>query len=267
MLARITPVILTYNEDQNIARTLSCLGWAKDVVVVDSGSTDGTLAILAQFPNVRVFSRRFDTHAGQWRYAVEETDIATEWILRLDADYHVSKALVAELARLDPDPAVSAYRIGFDYAIFSHKLRSSLYPANTILLRKCHFTVWDKGHTEAWEVNGPIAALSGHVVHDDWKPTGQWVVGQTRYMQRELAWIDARKDDGLVRWLRLRPPLMPIAVFLYCLFGKGLVLNGRAGIFYALQRMVAEAVLSLMVLEAKLRELAARPSPDRSENR
>jgi hypothetical protein len=42
------------------------------------------------------------------------------------------------------------------------------------------------------------------------------------------------------------------------LFGKGLVLNGRAGIFYALQRMVAEAVLSLMVLEEKLRDHAAR---------
>jgi hypothetical protein len=46
----------------------------------------------------------------------------------------------------------------------------------------------------------------------------------------------------------VRPPLMPIGVFLYCLFVKGLVLNGRAGIFYALQRMYAEAVLSLMVL-------------------
>ena len=46
---------------------------------------------------------------------------------------------------------------------------------------------------------------------------------------------------------------MPFAVFLYCLFGKGLILNGRAGLFYALQRMVAEAALSLMVLEARLR--------------
>jgi hypothetical protein len=47
---------------------------------------------------------------------------------------------------------------------------------------------------------------------------------------------------------------MPIAIFLFCLFGKGLILNGRAGIFYALQRMVAEAVLSLMVLEERLRD-------------
>jgi hypothetical protein len=80
-------------------------------------------------------------------------------------------------------------------------------------------------------------------------------------MQRELDLLSL-PGSGLRRWLRLRPPLMPIAVFLYCLFGKGLILNGRAGIFYALQRMVAEAVLSLMVLERKLRHRATRSSPE-----
>jgi glycosyltransferase involved in cell wall biosynthesis len=64
-------VLLTYNEEQNIARRLSHIRWAKDIVVVDSGSTDATLAIIAKFPNVRVFNRRFDTHANQWRYAME----------------------------------------------------------------------------------------------------------------------------------------------------------------------------------------------------
>jgi glycosyltransferase involved in cell wall biosynthesis len=108
MLDQITPVLLTYNEEQNIRRTLSHLAWAKDIVVVDSGSTDGTLAALAHFPNVRVFNRRFDTHGKQWRYATEETNIGTDWLLRLDADYQVSDALIAELARLDPDAAVSA---------------------------------------------------------------------------------------------------------------------------------------------------------------
>ena len=266
MLCHITPVLLTYNEEANITRTLSHLTWAKDIVVVDSGSTDGTRAFLAKFPKVRVFNRPFDTHANQWRYAIEETQIATDWILRLDADYQLSDALISQLARLDPNAAVSAYRIGFDYAIFSRELLSSLYPPNTILLRKGCSSVWDKGHTETWDINGPVATLSGRIIHDDWKPTGQWLMGQARYMQRELDWLGVGKD-GLARWLRLRPPLMPIAVFLYCFFGKGLFLNGRAGIFYALQRTVAEAVLSLMVLEKKLREAAARSALNQGEQR
>jgi glycosyltransferase involved in cell wall biosynthesis len=260
MLNRITPVLLTHNEEQNIARTLSRLRWAKDIVVVDSGSTDSTLAFVAKFPNTRVFNRRFDTHAKQWRFAVEETQITTDWFLRLDADYQMTDALIDELSMLDPDAPVSAYRIAFDYAIFSRQLRCSLYPSNTLLMRRGCFSVWDKGHTEAWEVNGPIATLRSRIVHDDWKSTGQWVAGQVRYMQHELEWLQTRKA-GLVRWLRLRPPLMPIAVFLYCLFGRGLLLNGRAGIFYSLQRMVAEAVLSLMVLEKDMRNRAGHSTP------
>jgi glycosyltransferase involved in cell wall biosynthesis len=48
MLDQITPVLLAYNEEQNISRTLSHLAWAKDIVVVDSASTDGTLAASSQ---------------------------------------------------------------------------------------------------------------------------------------------------------------------------------------------------------------------------
>src|SRR5438552_5326522 len=168
MLDHITPVLLTFNEEQNILRTLSHLTWARDIVVVDSGSTDGTLAAIATFPNVRVFKRPFDTHANQWRFAVGETEIATDWILRLDADYQVEKELIAELAGLRPEKAVAAFRIRFRYAIFSRALVSSLYPPNTILLRKGRFSVYDRGHTEAWDVNGEVVTLNARITHDDW---------------------------------------------------------------------------------------------------
>jgi glycosyltransferase involved in cell wall biosynthesis len=251
MLEKITPVLLTYNEQENIARTISGLRWAKDIVVVDSGSNDGTLKILKTFPSVRIFSREFDTHANQWRYATEHTNIGTDWLLRMDADYQLSDALTAELNQLVPGESIGAYRIAFDYAIFSKKLVASLYPPNTILLRRGYFSVVDRGHTEAWEVCGQIVTLRERVIHNDWKSTGRWLSGQTRYMQRELQWL--HRSAGFKRRLRLLPPLMPLAVFLYCLFGKGLIFNGRAGMFYALQRLVAEAVLSLMVIEERLR--------------
>ena len=260
MLDQITPVLLTYNEAPNIARTLSRLCWARDIVVVDTGSTDETLAILASHSNVHTFKRPFDTHARQWRYAVTETGIKTPWILRLDADYQMSEELVDEIRRLDAAAEVAAYRIGFDYAVFSHKLRASLYPANTILLRQGHFAVWDNGHTESWTVDGPIQSLRGRIVHDDWKSVQSWVNAQGRYMSLELTKTSGVRP-GMRDRLRLMPPLMPIAVFLYCLFGKGLIFNGRSGLFYALQRFVAEAVLSLMVLERRLGPAAAKDEP------
>src|ERR1700730_419729 len=253
MLNFITPVLLTYNEAVNIGRTLSRLTWAKDVVVVDSGSTDETLDILSRFPQVRVFSRTFDSHGNQWNYAVRETSIATTWILRLDADYLLTDALIDELKQLDQNACVNAYRIYFDYAIFSRQLRSSLYPANTILLRKDSFSVWDKGHTEAWTVEGPVRTLKARIIHDDRKSTAMWLNAQGRYMRRELDLLRTA-PGGLIRSCRLASPLLPIAVFLYCLCVKGLILDGWAGMFYALQRLVAEATLSLMVLEERLRE-------------
>src|SRR5437867_3521574 len=132
MLEQITPVLLTFNEAENISRTLSRLMWAKDIVVVDSGSTDGTVSLVTKFAQVRVFTRTFDSHHNQWNYAVRNTAIATPWILRLDADYQVTGALVEEISQLDQGDAVDAYYVAFDYAIFSRKLISSLYPPKLV---------------------------------------------------------------------------------------------------------------------------------------
>jgi hypothetical protein len=254
MLEHITPVLLTFNEAANIGRTLSALGWARDIVVVDSGSTDGTLAILGAHPQVRVFHRAFDSHANQWRFATAETAIATSWIFRLDADYHVTPALRAELTKLDPDAPVAAYRIAFDYAVFGRTLRTSLYPPNTILLRQGRFSVNDRGHTEVWTIDGPVRPLSQRVVHDDRKPAAQWLHSQVHYMERELS----TPRRGLADWLRRHPPLMPLATLFYCLFVKRLFLDGRAGLFYTMQRVVAETMLSFMVIDKKLRTFSGK---------
>src|SRR5690242_1558924 len=107
MLDHITPVILTFNEEPNIRRTLTALGWAKRIIVVDSGSTDSTLAILAEDPRITVFSRKFDSHGEQWKFALTQTNICTDWVLRLDADYLVTSELRDEVAQLNPNAPVS----------------------------------------------------------------------------------------------------------------------------------------------------------------
>src|ERR1700730_17884251 len=97
MFDQITPLILTYNEAPNIGRTLEQLRWAHDIVVVGSFSDDETLEIVAEFPRVRVYQRKFDTHEQQWNFGLKETGIKTEWVLALDADYTLSDELIAEL--------------------------------------------------------------------------------------------------------------------------------------------------------------------------
>ena len=79
----ITVMILTFNEAPNIRRTLEKLSWAGDILVIDSGSTDGTLDILREHANVRVLTRVFDTFANQCNYGLEH--VQTEWVLSAHA--------------------------------------------------------------------------------------------------------------------------------------------------------------------------------------
>ena len=255
MLDQITPLILTWNEEANIARTLEKLRWAREIVVVDSGSTDGTRAMCEAFPNVRIVVRPFDNHAAQWNYGLRETDIACEWVLALDADYVLTDAFVDELRMLAPAPATAGYRMRFRYCVFGRPLSGTLYPPLIGLYRRRAAHYVQDGHTQRAVVEGAVGELRAFVLHDDRKPLGRWLCAQDRYAQLECDWLAGRRW-GELRWQdRLRKLLFitPWLVPLYCLtMGKG-YRDGWHGLYYAVQRGVAEAVLSLKLMERKLR--------------
>src|SRR5438046_743661 len=121
----VTPLILTYNEAPNIRRTLEKLSWAREVLVIDSFSTDETLKIAKSFPQVRVIQRQFENHATQWNYGLDQC--ATLCVLALDADYVLDDDLVYELQAFKPQPRVTAYFARFRYCIQGRPLRGTLY--------------------------------------------------------------------------------------------------------------------------------------------
>lgn len=81
-------MIITYNEAANIRRTLDKLGWARRIVVIDSGSTDETLEIARSYSRVEVIYRKFDNFASQCNYGISQ--VTTPWVLSLDADYRAN---------------------------------------------------------------------------------------------------------------------------------------------------------------------------------
>lgn len=255
MLDQITPLLLTFNEAPNIARTLDRLGWARDIVVVDSGSTDATREILARYPKVRVFVRTFTTHAEQWNFGLQQAGINTEWVLALDADYVLTEALVQELTALSPGDGIAGYRVAFTYCIDGKPLRGGLYPPVTVLYRRDGACYVQDGHTQRIQVRGRIDNLSACIRHDDRKPFAHWFAAQTRYMKLEArvirghAWSQPGWPDR-IRKLRI---IAPFVIPIYCLIVKGLVLDGRAGLAYTMQRTIAEMLLSLYLLQDDIR--------------
>jgi glycosyltransferase involved in cell wall biosynthesis len=254
MLSRITPIVLTYNEEPNLERTLRALAWARRVIVVDSFSTDGTLEIAARFPNVALVQREFDDFAGQWNFALGLDLLDTEWVLALDADFFVTDELRAELAELDPPAEVSGYRARFRYVIDGTVLRGALYPPITVLFRRQHARYRQDGH--AYRVglsSGQTHELAQRLWHDDRKPLSRWLRSQERYAAEEAEKL-ARASFAKLRWpdrVRRVPFAAAPLVLLQCLLLKGGLLDGRAGAKYAGQRAVAELLISLELLDRR----------------
>ena len=93
----LTAIILTKNEEANIEACIrSIQQFAKRIVVVDSGSTDRT-ADIAKSYGADVYVHPFENYARQFNWGIENTNIHTKWILRLDADERFTPALCEEL--------------------------------------------------------------------------------------------------------------------------------------------------------------------------
>jgi len=247
-----TAMIITFNEAPNLARCLDRLSWAARILIVDSGSTDATLAIARAYPRVDVVERAFDDFASQCNFGL--TKIATPWVLSLDADYALSEALEGEMGSLR-EGAAQGYAAAFVYRINGRALRGALYPPRTILYRVRGAAYRNEGHGHRVEIPGPVARLAGKIYHDDRKPLATWFDSQKRYARREADYLLSTQLSELGRADRLRrlgwpaPPL----VFLYALLAKGCILDGWPGWFYVLQRTAAEILIALELADRRLR--------------
>ena len=248
MLDQITPVILTRDEEPNIGRTLAQLAWAPDVVVVDSFSTDSTVAICKQFPNVRVVQREIDTLAEQSNFGIRQAN--TPWVMLLDADYFVPEEMVHELRGLVPAPSVRAYLCAFRYAVNGRPLRASLYPARIVLLHREHSEVWQDGHAHRVLADGDVDSLETKIIHDDRKSFARFLDRQKKYMRQEAEKLRTADPRALSMAGRVRKLVVvaPFAVVLHTLFVKGLIFDGVAGLRYTWERFVAELILSRELL-------------------
>lgn len=251
--AGVTPLVLTYNEAPNIGRCLERLAWARRVIVLDSGSTDETAGIVSRFPNAELHVRSFDNHAAQWNHGLAL--VSSPWVLSLDADYLVPQTFVDRVAGILGRTDVDAVFASFRYCIMGRPLRGSLYPPRAVLFRreKCRYET--DGHTQRLAFAGPSTSLGISFDHDDRKTLNRWLEAQGKYSKLEAEKLLTANPETLTRRDRLRRSVVlgPPVVFLYTLLVARTIFDGWPGWYYTLQRTLAEVLLSLHLLDRRLR--------------
>lgn len=267
----LTALILTYNEEENIGRTLASLRWLPQVLIIDSYSDDATLEIAEKYPNVSISQHTFGTFASQCQHGLSL--IKTEWVLSLDADYVLTSELVEEIKNVPGPRDIAGYRARFRYCIYGAPLRRTLLPPRTVLYRRANASYYAEGHGHRVRIDGKTGELNGYILHDDRKPLQRWYESQIRYAELEARYLlgadselsvtsyrlsgeekgrarELSVQDKVRKMIFVAPVIMPV----YLLIGYGLILDGWRGWYYAFQRTVAELLLSLRLLEAKLQE-------------
>ena len=242
-------LILTLNEERDLPRCLASIRGCDDIVVLDSGSTDGTVEI-ARAAGARVYARRFDDFAGQRNYAQREIPFRHPWVFHLDADEQLTPELDAECraatARTDVDGMLVAPRMLWERRWIPH---CTDYPAwQARFVRAPHFEFIQVGHGQREAPHMRMARLSANYLHDlSSGGEAAWLEKHRRYARAEAqahlaAGSGARLADlfageRLIRRRTLKRlsyalPCRPALRFVYQYLLRGGFLDGRAGFRY-----------------------------------
>lgn len=247
----VSVVVLAKNEEPNIRRCLSSVAWADQVLVVDSGSTDDTVAI-ARSLEAEVVEQLWLGFSAQREFALRLPQIHHDWVYFVDADEWVSPQLASEIATELRAPSCAG---------FAHRLRLVFQGT---WIRHCG---WYKGSWvvrlvdrryakfdgslvgERVCVDGPIGRLRHDIVDDDRKGLAAWLHKHVRYAEleaqrraapvplpRRLRTLRTREDTRPLIRAVIKDvvfpsiPAKPIALFIYMYFARLGLLDGQTGL-------------------------------------
>lgn len=273
----LSVVVLTRDEQTHLSRCLDSLASLDArIFVVDCGSTDATVDI-AHAAGCQVVHRDWRGYAEQFNWALDHLPIESPWVMRLDADEHLTPELAQELRATlrDCDPQVSGLLIKRRVYFWGRWIRhGGYYP--TWLLR-----VWRAGQVRYEARSMDEHALLGHghllrlrndFIDENLKGLGHWIDKHNRYADLEVEDLLTPAPRlalpsgpaGRRRWWKTtiyaRSPLFLRAVlyWLYRYFLRLGVLDGKAGLaFHFLQALWYRWLVDAKLVEARAR----RPQP------
>jgi len=201
--ARVSVVILTLNEEQNLPHALaSVIDWSDDVHVVDSGSVDRTVEIAEEF-GAQVHRHRWVNWAVQRNWSLDNCHLRYGWVLFLDADEQLTAESRKEIARRTgeaPDHCEGFY-LPMQFYFLGRRVRNAMRPH--LRLIRSHGVRWfEKGSREFCSAPKDSPTIHAELIHRDHRGIAFWTEKLTKCARLDAEYLYQRKhvpatnDDG-----------------------------------------------------------------------
>jgi glycosyltransferase involved in cell wall biosynthesis len=268
----ISVLILTRNESSDLPGALRSVVWSDDIHVLDSFSTDDTVAI-AQAAGAQVHQRPFDNYAAHRNFGFT-LPFKYPWLFILDADERPTPGLALEMQRVvqAASPQTSGYRLRRRDFLFNTWLKHAQLSPFYIRLVRPERSRYTRSINEVLEVDGPILDLAEPLDHFPFsKGIAHWVAKHNQYSTMEAQLIVSQQgltNPSLRTALRdpdfhtrrmhqkalfYRMPGRPLIKWCYMMFVRLAILDGAAGISYATLASFYEYLIVLKTKELRLK--------------
>jgi glycosyltransferase involved in cell wall biosynthesis len=227
-MQKVSAVLITFNEENNLRQCLPKLAWCNEIIIVDSGSTDATVKLCRAF-GCKVYHKVFNGYGAQKRYAVAQA--TNDWVLCLDADEILSDELISEIQTEMQAPSADGYHMPMSLVFmnreFKHGKESWRYFMRLFNKTKGGFN--DSKVHEKIELQGSTKKLKYLIHHYSYRSFSQYFDKFNRYScyGAEMAYTKGKKRS--VTAIVLAIPLNFIKYY----FLQRNFLNGLHGFYWA----------------------------------
>lgn len=251
-MSGLSVLIPARDEAADLPDCLASCAFADEIVVVDSGSTDGTPDV-ARAAGARVLFREFDTHARQKNWALPQ--LLHDWVLCLDADERVTPELAADIPRaLAAAGETRGFLLPRRNTFLGREIRGCGWQHDRVLrlFDRRHARFDDRRVHESVQVNGATARLAGALLHHSCRDMADWLRKTERYARlgAEEAFANGRRARAADLAIR------PAARFLKQWLLQGGFRDGTEGWI-----LCATSAYGVLLKHARLRELARDAKP------